>query len=294
MTRTRFVLCGKNDAAVHCLETILASGDEIAAVYATRGDTGEDGWQRSLAGTARLHAIPVIGHGINTPEGIRALEAAKPDVLLSVQYDRILKPRAIAAARAALNLHYALLPRNRGCAPIAWAVLQGDPETGVTLHELDAGIDTGAIVAQRRVPIDSLDSARDVYDKCTSAAMKLYATWHPRVRTGDLPRTPQDGRQATYHPKDELDFSKRSVDTNRPTLNVYRHVRALQFPPYQWPLIERDGRTLEIYALGIAGDPRFGQHGLHVPTADGALVITKAAVDGRILNADDLIQYFSL
>ena len=121
----RWILCGKNDAGTEALEFLVRKGDEVWAI-GNRGDRGEDGWQRSFRAAAERLGVPFARpRKINAPSFVKRLAAYRADALLSIQYDQILRdPLFDAIGCPCLNLHFALLPRHRGVAPIAWAVLR--------------------------------------------------------------------------------------------------------------------------------------------------------------------------
>ena len=257
----RWVLCGKNDAAVHALAFLVGTGDDVLAV-ATHGDDGRDGWQCSFRAEAERLGVPCERpRRINDGASIERLAAHRADALLSIQYDQILRdPLFRGIGCPCLNLHFALLPRHRGVAPIAWAVLAGDAEAGVTLHHMVEDIDAGDVVAQRSTPIRSDDTARDVYDRVSRAAVELFTACYPFGAELLATRLQQDPRKASYHRSGDFDFSQRTVDWTRDAASLHAWLRALIFPPLQRPETALDGRRLAIdgvagFLLGPAGAP---------------------------------------
>jgi methionyl-tRNA formyltransferase len=249
----RVLLAGKNDSAALALEFLRERGDEVLVV-GIRGDSGTDGWQRSLVAAARALGVACEQPPrINEPATIARLRAWRPDLLVSIQYDQILKePFFRGIGCPCLNLHFALLPRNRGVAPIAWAIVEGDRETGATLHHMQVDIDAGDVVAQRAVPIAATDTGRVLYDKVSHAADELFRESYP-FGPGLLGRRiPQDPRIATYHRNGDFDFSRRDVDWTMEAARLQRWLRALVFPPFQFPLFMLGGRKLAITA--VAGE----------------------------------------
>ena len=257
----RWILCGKNDAAAHALAFLVGQGDDVIAV-ATRGDDGRDGWQRSFRAEAERLGVPCERpHRINDGAGIERLAAHRADALLSIQYDQILRGRLFRAVGCpCLNFHFALLPRHRGVAPIAWALLAGDAEAGVTLHHMIEDIDAGDVIAQRSAAIRPDDTARDVYDRVSRAAIELFEASYPFSAELLATRLRQDAREASYHRAGDFDFSQRTVDWSRDAASLHAWLRALIFPPLQRPETALDGRRLAIDAvagslLGPAGAP---------------------------------------
>jgi methionyl-tRNA formyltransferase len=151
------------------------------------------------------------------------------DVLLSVQYDRIVKQHQIDGYRQALNLHFGVLPYYRGCFPTKWAIINGEP-AGVTLHHMTAGIDEGPIVDINYV---TTQGATDdwVYDRCNRAAVQMFAYWKKEILAGQVPPgNPQNEAVARYYPR-ELPYGGR-VPEGAPDWLVDRLRRAFHHPPY--------------------------------------------------------------
>jgi methionyl-tRNA formyltransferase len=247
----RWILCGKNEAAVGALEHLVGHGDEVWAI-GTSGDEGRDGWQPSFRAAAeRLGVAYAQPERINAPEVVARLRDFQADALISIQYDQILKANLFAEIGCpCLNLHFALLPRHRGVAPIAWAILEGDAEAGVSLHEMVVEIDAGKVIAQRRVPILPTTTARELYEALCSAAGSLFAECYPFAAELLARRVPQDESAACYHRQGDFDFSKRVADWRRPARDLHRWLRAMIFPPLQLPEGRYARRRLLIRSVG--------------------------------------------
>lgn len=292
----RFILCGKNDAAVASLEHLVAEGNEVWAI-GVHGDDGRDGWQRSLRGAAgRLGVRFGQPRRINTAEVIEELREFGARALISIQYDQILKnPLFRAIGCPCLNLHFSLLPRNRGVSPIAWAVAEGDGETGVTLHHMVEDIDAGDVVAQREVPIGRADSARDVYDAATRAAILLFRESHPFHDELLKRRLPQDRSRASYHAGGSFDFSARRISWKRAAAELQPWLRALVFPPHQHPETALDGRVLRVTRVGAEIGEAEGAPGTVLSVDGGGVEIATGAGSVRLLGlreptGDDVIS----
>jgi methionyl-tRNA formyltransferase len=217
----RFILCGKNDAAVAALECLRERGDEVLVVGAA-GDEGRDGWQRSLrAAAARLGVPCETPRRIHEPQVIQRLADFGAHALVSIQYDQILRaPLFRALGRPCLNLHFALLPRHRGVAPIAWAILSGDSHAGVTLHHMVEAIDAGDVIAQRRVAIGPAMAARELYDEVSRAAVELFRESPPVPPPPRAPRRAPGpgpaGEPPPRAPESSTSRSARSTGSARP------------------------------------------------------------------------------
>jgi methionyl-tRNA formyltransferase len=279
----RWILCGKNTAATECLEHMVARGDEVW-VLPVAGDEGRDGWQRSLRRRAEALEVRVTQpRRINAPEVVTELAAWRADGLVSIQYDQILKgPLFRTIGCPCLNLHFALLPRHRGVAPIAWALLEGDTEAGVTLHHMVEDIDAGDVIAQRAVSIDAEDTAREVYEKVSRATVALFRESHPFPPELLRRRLPQDGGRACYHRNGDFDFSRRAIAWGRPAAELQRWIRALIFPPMQYPETTLGGRRWHVTRVGGAvGPPAGAPAGTVVDRADDGFVV--AAGEGTLV-----------
>jgi methionyl-tRNA formyltransferase len=228
---TRAVVFAYHNVGVRCLKVLLAQGIDVPLVV-THGDvSGEAQWFGSVAATAREYGIATI-----TPEdpdaadvGARAAALA-PDFLFSFYYRRMLGAALLALpSRGALNMHGSLLPKFRGRAPVNWAVLAGERETGATLHYMTIKPDGGDIVAQTAVPILPDDTAREVFDKVTVAAEMTLDRALPALVAGNAPRTPQDLARGSYfggrRPEDGI------IDWTRDAIAIHNLVRAVA-PPY--------------------------------------------------------------
>ena len=247
----RWILCGKNDAAVAALEHLVAQGDEVFAI-GVHGDTGEDGWQRSLRRSAqRLGVRFEQPRRLSDPAWIETLAAFGARALVSIQYDQILRgPLLRGIGCPCLNLHFSLLPRHRGAAPIAWAILSGDDRAGATLHLMEEAIDAGDILAQRAVPIGAETTARELYESVSGAASALFAASYPFDASLLAARRPQPAAAPPTRRSGELDFSQRRADLARDARELQRWLRAWIFPPLQRPEVGFGGRRLAIGRVG--------------------------------------------
>ncbi len=300
VTRRRVVVLGRTTLAVECLQIVRDAGDDVVLVLADPGDDGVDGWQRSLRGEAERLGIPTLAErSVNDPQVIETVRSARPEILLSFQAGWLLKAPLIATPTiAALNLHFGPLPRYRGVAPIAWAIINGEQATGVTLHHIDAGIDSGPIIASAEVPIDVSDTGRTLYDKCSASAIRLFREQWPTLRETVPQGTPQNADAALYYNRWAMDFSNRRIRWEADCEALANWIRAFIFPPFQYPQVALpDGRTLDIAAITWNRGPHRGRpgevlavhaDGVVVAAAGGLLLIRELSEEGRILSAADL------
>ena len=171
----------------------------------------ESWWQPSLREWAEEKKVACIASGNFEEVG----EPHDIDLAVSVNYVRIIKPPFIARCKRIINIHNAPLPKYRGMAPINWALKNGESEHGVTIHEIDAGIDTGPIIGQVRFPINpEVDEVIDVYERCLNFGWKLFKETMPNFWS--IVPQPQDESQAVYYnAKDSARLGDRSSFTRR-------------------------------------------------------------------------------
>lgn len=219
------------------IERLLANGFEVAAVY-THGDrAGEQLWFRSVAEVAASHGLPVFApDDINHPLWVERIRALTPDILFSFYYRELIgAPLLDLPPAGCLNLHGSMLPRYRGCAPANWAILNGETETGVTLHYMTTAPDAGDIVCQHAVPIGGDDDGRSLNLKLVAAAAPMLDEYLPAIRNGSAPRVPQRHGEATYFgrrsPADgEIDWAQSATEianlaraVTRPYAGAFTH-----------------------------------------------------------------------
>jgi methionyl-tRNA formyltransferase len=223
---TRAVVFAYHDVGVRCLEVLLEQGVTVPLVVTHRDDPQEEIWFGSVAALAARRGIEAITpDDPNAPETVARVAACKPDFLFSFYYRQMLKPALLALApRGALNMHGSLLPRYRGRAPVNWAIIHGETETGATLHYMTAKPDDGDIVAQTPISILPDDTARDVFDKVTEAAAETLAAALPGLIAGTAPRLRQDPQGSSYfgrrRPEDGI------IDWSKSAPEIHNLVRA--------------------------------------------------------------------
>jgi len=191
-----------------CLKVLLEAGDQVVAVVTHEDDPNEEIWFPSVAELARKRRLPVYTpSNPNLPAFVELIRSQAPDLVFSFYYRRLLARELLVIPRlGAINLHGSLLPKYRGRSPVNWVLVNGERETGVTLHYMVERADAGDIIAQRRVPIDLQDTALSLFRKITAAAAELLRETLPLIKSGIAPRIPQDAGQATKfggrHPED--------------------------------------------------------------------------------------------
>ncbi|RPI41219.1 MAG: formyltransferase [Betaproteobacteria bacterium] len=298
----RAVVFAYHNVGVRCLETLRGGGVEIGLVVTHADDPAERVWFESVAGRAGLYGIPVIvPQDPNTPEVIERVRALAPDILFSFYYRSMLGGQLLGMPRlGAFNMHGSLLPKYRGRAPINWAILHGERETGASLHEMVAKPDAGRIVDRQRVPILPNDLAHEVLDKVTVAAEIVLERSLPALLAGTARLEAQDLAAGSYfgrrEPKDG------AIDVAWPAARIHNLVRAVA-PPYPGAFCAVMGRTLRLLRTfdcgeraAVPGRPMLLARGpeLHLHCADGGVLrILAAEYAGTDFDADRMRAMFA-
>lgn len=250
---TSAVVFAYHNVGVRCLAVLLAQGVDVPFVVTHRDSPREHIWFASVAELARQHDIRVLTPGNpNERELAREVATARPDFLFSFYYRRMLAlPLLEAAGRGAFNMHGSLLPKYRGRAPVNWAIIHGETETGATLHAMAEKPDAGDIVDRMAVPILPDDTALEVFNKVTVAAEIVLHRSLPRLIDGSARLVPQDPAQASY-------FGGRSpqdgrIDWRKSAREIHNLVRAVA-PPYPGAFTALWNNPARILKTAVASD----------------------------------------
>jgi len=298
----RLVFAGTPDFAVPCLAACRASGADVVAVY-TQPDRPA-GRGRKLAPSPVKQAALDAGLPVEQPESLRSdeararLAAHAPDLMVVVAYGLILPRKVLAIPRLGCwNVHASLLPRWRGAAPIQRAILAGDAETGVDLMRMEAGLDTGPVLLERRTPISREDTGGSLHDRLAALGAEALAEGLARTLASEvLAATPQPDEGVVYAHK--LEKAESQLDFARPAIELERQVRA--FDPWPGSDAEIAGERLRIWAaraidLPHAGPPgsvlAAGRDGIDIACGEGMLRITALQrAGGRRISAADYLN----
>jgi len=185
------------------------------------------------------------GSQLGQAEIVSQIGALHPDIALSVYFGYILKPMFIETfPLGVINLHPSYLPYNRGANPNIWSILDGTP-TGATLHYVDPGIDTGDVIARRRIDVEPIDTGKSLYHRLETCCIELLADTWPLIRDGDAGRIPQDRRSGSEHrTRDALQIGRIDLDRDYTARELIDLVRALTFPPYPGAYFVEEGRKV--------------------------------------------------
>lgn len=204
MSKLRIVFMGSPDFAVPCLEALLGRHEVVAVVTQPDKPAGRGLGLTPPAVKVRALAagLPVLQPpSVRKPPFAEVLAPLQPDLAVVVAYGKILPAELLAVPRlGCVNVHGSLLPKYRGAAPIQWAVIHGERETGVTLMQMDAGMDTGDMLLTRSMPLDETITTGELYPKLAQLGAEVLVDGLERLIAGTLPRTPQDHARATMAP----------------------------------------------------------------------------------------------
>ena len=285
-----------HNVGVRCLSVLLAAGVDVKLVVTHQDNPAEKIWFASVRQLCVDNDIPVITPADpNTPEACAQVEAQGADFLFSLYYRHMLKaPLLQSARRGAYNLHGSLLPKYRGRVPVNWAVINGERETGATLHQMNVKPDNGAIVDQFAVPILPDDSAHDVFAKVAVAAELCLHRTLPLLLAGTAEHRPQDLSQGAYFGGRCAEDGR--IDWQQNARQIHNLVRAVT-RPYPGAFADLpDGRLL-LWRTRVLDDAglsaergklltRNGRIEIH-PAGGGVLQVLEGELAGSPLNLAD-------
>ncbi|MBA0186482.1 bifunctional UDP-4-amino-4-deoxy-L-arabinose formyltransferase/UDP-glucuronic acid oxidase ArnA [Pectobacterium odoriferum] len=248
------------------LEALKLAGYEIQAVFTHSDAPGENHFYASVAKAAAEMDVPVFApEDINHPLWVNRIRELAPDVIFSFYYRTLLSDDILQLpAFGAFNLHGSLLPHYRGRAPVNWVLVNGETQTGVTLHKMVSRADAGDIVAQSVVAIDEEDTALTLHGKCRTAAAALLAQQLPLIRSREITLTPQDESRASY-------FGRRTaadglIDWHKSAREINNLIRAVT-EPYPGAFTFLGERNVTIWRARVVKDKLGGEPGAIISTS---------------------------
>ena len=227
---SKAVVFAYHDIGCAGIEALLNAGYDIAAVFTHADDPKENNFYGSVAQLCARNGIPVHApEDANHPLWVERIAKLKPDYLFSFYYRNLLSEALLGtASKGAFNLHGSLLPKYRGRAPANWVLVNGETETGVTLHRMVKRADAGAILAQQKVTIERSDTGLTLHAKLRDAATSLLRDALPQLVAGKLTETAQDDSQATYFGRRTAADGK--LEWKKPAEELFNLVRAVTQP----------------------------------------------------------------
>ena len=286
----RVLFVGAVEEGRRCLEALLAGGERFVGFV-----TLKEEWAAQTSGAvpfddlAERYGVPLLKvRDLNHPANVERVRALGPDLILVIGWTRLVGPEILKIpSKGSVGFHASMLPKYGGRAPVNWAIINGEMETGNTMFFLDGGVDTGDIIAQRKITIDEDDTCATLYRKVSDAAIEMLRQNLPLLKEGRAPRRPQERSQVTLMPKRTPEDGL--IDWSKDCRALYNWVRALTHP---YPGAFTQAGPSRLFIWRAAADPgaRGGAPGevlaveersLLVATGGGGLRILSAQVEGE-------------
>lgn len=269
----KIVYMGTPDFAVAPLEAIIKAGHQVSAVI-TQPDKqkgrGKEVQMTPVKECALKHGIPVFQPvKIKEPEAVKKLSEYPADIFVVTAFGQILSEEILnMPPLGCINIHASLLPAYRGAAPIQWAIINGEKETGITIQQMDKGVDTGDILCKKAVPIAPLETGESLHDKLMAVGAELILEALEGLEKGELIPQKQDEALATHVGK--LTKSMGLIDWEKEALTLERLIRGLNAWPSAYTLFQ--GKTLKIWEAEVKNVPGEKPEGGEIETRPGGIL----------------------
>lgn len=301
----KVIFMGTPDFAVGTLEAIIEAGHEVVLVV-TQPDKPK-GRSGALQFTpvkecALAHNIEVFQPTrIRLEENVEVLRKYDADIMVVAAFGQIL-PQSILDMKkyGCINVHASILPKYRGAAPIQWAVINGDEVTGVTIQQMDIGVDTGDIILIKELPIDKDETGGGLFDKLAVIGAKAAVEALAQIENGTVIRTPQNHEEATHVSMISKEFG--NIDWNRSAVEIERLIRGLN--PWPSAYTTLDGKTFKIWKANVVESDSSYEAGvisevtknsLLVQTGEGQLELLEVQLEGKKrMETDAFLRGFSV
>ncbi len=287
----KVIFMGTPDFAVGTLEAIIEAGHEVVLVV-TQPDK-----PRGRSGALQFTPVKecAVAHGIEVfqptkirlEENVEYLRKYEADIAVVAAFGQILPQSILDMPKyGCINVHASLLPKYRGAAPIQWAVINGDPVTGVTIQQMDIGVDTGDIVAIREVPISEDETGGGLFDKLAVVGAQVCVEAMNAIENGTATRTPQNHEEATHVSMICKEFGV--IDWNKSAVEIERLIRGLN--PWPSAYTKLDGKTFKIWKAKVVSENsdkaagtvvRVAKDALEVQTGEGVLSLLEVQLEGK-------------
>lgn len=291
----RVVFMGTPDFSVGTLRELVKAGHEVVGVVSQPDKPKGRG--KSLMPTPVKEAALELGLPVYQPKKVRdsefleVLRELAPEVIVVVAFGQII-PQSILELPpyGCINVHASLLPKYRGAAPIQWAVIDGEPESGVTIMKMDTGLDTGDMITKVVVPIEKDETGGSLFDKLSEAGAKLLVDTLPSIADGTAVYEKQPEESPTPYAA-MIQKQLGNIDWKRPAVEIERLIRGLN--PWPSAFTKLNGKTLKIWSAQVLNESEkdaaavpgtilsADAQGLCVKTGQGVLNITELQLEGK-------------
>lgn len=288
----RIVFMGTPDFSVPALKALVEAGHEVAAVV-TQPDRprgrGKELQMTPVKVQALAYGIPVYQPGkVKDPAFVEILRNLQPEVIVVIAFGQILSRDILdLPPYGCINIHASLLPKYRGAAPIQWAVIDGEKETGVTTMMMDVGLDTGDMLEKTVIPLDPKETGGSLFDKLSQAGGPLILSTLEKLKAGTAVRTPQTDEDSTYAKM--LTKSLGQIDWSMEAAAIERLIRGLNPWPSAYTFVH--GKTLKIWDADVLKESSDGAapgqiirtdpHSLIVAAGEAFLSIRELQLEGK-------------
>ncbi|HWT74700.1 MAG TPA: methionyl-tRNA formyltransferase [Mobilitalea sp.] len=307
----KVLFMGTPDFAATILAELIDTSHEIIGVV-TQPDKQKGRVQEVSFSPVKELALE---HGITVyqpvkvkePEFLETVKELQPEVIVIAAFGQIL-PKALLdiPPRGCINVHASLLPKYRGAAPIQYSIIDGEAETGITIMYMDIGIDTGDIILQAKLPIDSKETGGSLFDKMAALGSKLLIEALLKIENGTATRIPQDNEKATY--VRVIDKNMGKLNFTEPAVKLERRIRGLNPWPSAYTFLE--GKTLKLWQAEVEADnitndgnasalpgevAEVRKESFVIKTGEGLLVIKELQLEGKKrMTADAFLRGYSI
>jgi len=282
---------GTPDFAVDVLEAIIQAGHEVVCVV-TQPDKpkgrGKETQFTPVKQCAQAHQIPVLQPvKVRETDSVEALRALGADIFVVAAFGQILPKEILTMPKyGCVNIHASLLPKYRGAAPIQWAVINGEKESGVTIQQMGEGIDTGDILLKRAIALEPKETGESLYDKLSKLGAELIVEVLPKIEAGEV--IPQKQEEALSTHVGKITKAMGLIDWNKSAEELERLIRGLNSWPSAYTYLR--GKTLKIWEADVIREKEAGTPGsicnitktsVIVNTGEGKLALKSIQLEGK-------------
>ena len=290
----KIIFMGTPDFAVAALDALCAAGQNV--ILAVTQPDRQKGRGRKVIQTpvsvcAQKWGVPVFQPArIREPEAVEKIRSLQPDLIVAAAFGQILPQELLDIPRlGCVNIHASLLPGLRGAAPIQWAVINGDAESGVTLMQMNAGLDTGDILFQEKVAIGPQETGESLYEKLAELGGQMIVRYLPAIESGDINPVPQDDERSSYAPMLRKEMGE--IDWAMPAAQIERRLRGML--PWPGAYTKLDGHVLKVWKAEVAEPEQDAgpvlpgtvlytdKSRICVRTGDGVLALLEVQAEGK-------------